>query len=41
MYRLTESLAAIATKILPSSNIISAKSANTLANTEARLMQLF
>lgn len=39
MYRLTASLAAIAIKILPSSNIISAKSANTLANTEARLMQ--
>lgn len=39
MYRLTESLAAIAIKILPSSNIESAKPSNTLANTEARLMR--
>lgn len=38
MHRLTEYLAAIASKILPSSNIIGSKPSNTSANTTIRLL---
>ncbi|MFA9202392.1 MAG: 3'-5' exonuclease [Flavobacteriales bacterium] len=38
MHRLTERLAAIANKILPSANILGSKPSNTAANTTARLI---